>query len=162
MDVRKAVLKVISSVPGGWSVAANFLGMSEVSLRNRAYELKGQSLSTRDALTLQQLAGTTQFAEAVATESGGTFVKLPSADQVENDSIQAMFNQNYAELGALFATFTAAIVDGEIDDTERAQLRAQGEQLHRKTETLLALMFSVYCRHTNTVKLEPRREVAHG
>jgi hypothetical protein len=154
MDVRSAVLKMIASVNGSWSVAAAYLGMTENSLRNRAYETKGQALSTYDKLSLQQLSGTTLFAEAVAAESGGTFVKLPDIGDVENDSIQAMFNQNYAELGAMFSTFTAAIVDGEIDEKERAQLQGQGEQLHRKTEMLLALMFSVYCRRTNTVKME--------
>ncbi len=163
MDVRSAVLKMITAVNGSWSVAAAYLGMTENSLRNRAYETKGQSLTTSDQLSLQQLSGTTLFAEAIAAASGGTFVKLPESGEIENDSIQTMFNQNYADLGAMFATFTAAIADGEIDEKERAQLQAQGEQLHRKTETLLALMFSVYCRRTNTVKLEATaREVAYG
>lgn len=162
MGIRNAVLKIIGSISGTWPVAAAYLGMSEAVLRSRVYENKGWQLSTRDALSLQQMSGTTLFAEAIAAESGGTFVKLPSAEEVENDSIQAMFNQNYAELGAIFSTFTAAIVDGEIDDAERAKLQAQGEELHRKTETLLALMFSVYCRHTSTVKLVPAREVANG
>ncbi|KQV78489.1 hypothetical protein ASD15_22005 [Massilia sp. Root351] len=162
MDVRKAVLKMIGTVNGSWTVAAAYLGMTENSLRNRAYETKGQALSTHDQLTLQELSGTTLFAEAIAVASGGTFVKLPGVDEIENDSIQAMFNQHYAELGVLFSTFTAAIGDDEIDEDERAKLEAQGELLHRKTETLLALMFSVYCRHSKALKLEPVREVANG
>ena len=163
MDVRSAIVKTINGVPGKWVVASAHLGMSENALKNRVYETKGQSLATDDALALQTLAGTSLFAEAIASASGGTFVKLPSIGEIENDSIQAMFNQNYAELGAMFTAFTAAVGnDGEIDDAEREKLQAHGEQLHRKTETLLALMFSVYCRHSKAVKLEARREVAHG
>lgn len=161
MDVRSAVLKMVNAVTGKWIVAAAHLGMTENALKNRVYETKGQSLSTDDKLALQQLSGTTHFAEAIASASGGTFIKLPSIEQIENDSIQTMFNQNYAELGQLFATFTDAIADGVIDDIERRQLQAQGEQMHRKTETLLALIFSVYCRQTNTVKLEAKREVVN-
>lgn len=162
MGIRNAVLQIIGSVSGTWAVSAAYLGMSEAALRSRVYENKGWQLSTRDALSLQQMSGTTHFAEAIAIESGGTFVKLPGMDEIENDSIQALFNQNYAELGALFSTFTAAIGDGEIDDAERALLQAKGEQLHRKTETLLALIFSVYCRHNKTVGQPARREVVNG
>jgi hypothetical protein len=163
MDVRSAVLKMVSGIDGKWVVAAAHLAMTENSLKNRAYETKGQSLSTDDALALQQLSGTTYFAEAIAAASGGTFVKLPDIGEVENDSIQQMFNQNYLEIGRLFDAFTAAIAnDGEIDERERAQLESHGEALHRKTETLLALMFNVYCRRTSTVKLASSREAQNG
>ena len=162
MDVRSAIVKTINGVAGKWVVASAHLGMSENALKNRVYETKGQSLATDDALALQTLAGTNFFAEAIASASGGTFVKLPSIGEIENDSIQTAFNQNYAELGALFTAFTKAIEDGLIDDGERELLKAQGELLHRKTETVLALMFSIYCPRTNTVKLGARREVVNG
>ncbi len=162
MDVRSAVLKMVSEIPGKWVVAAAHLAMSESALKNRAYETKGQSLSTDDALAIQQLSATTYFAEAIAAASGGTFVKLPSVGELENDSIQQLFNQNYVEIGRLFDAFTAAVADGVIDDRERSQIEMHGEELHRKTETLLALMFSVYCRRTSTVRLVPTPEVANG
>lgn len=162
MDVRSAVLKTISGITGKWVVAAAHLGMTENALKNRAYEAKGQSLTTDDALALQELSGTTYFAEAIAIASGGTFVKLPDIGEIENDSIQQMFNQNYAEIGRLFEAFTTAVADGVIDERERAQIESHGAELHRKTETLLALMFSVYCRHSNTVRLAAVTEVANG
>lgn len=162
MDIRSAVLKMIATISGKWVVAAAHLGMTENSLKNRAYETKGQSLSTDDALALQQLSGTTFFAEAIASASGGTFVKLPCIGELENDSIQQLFNQNYVEIGRLFESFTAAVADGVIDDRERAQIESHGEALHRKTETLLALMFSVYCCRTSTVRLAQQQEAANG
>lgn len=161
MDVRSAVLKMIAAIGGKWVVAAAHLGMTENSLKNRAYETKGQSLATDDALALQQLSGTTFFAEAIAAASGGTFVKLPDIGAIENDSIQQLFNQNYAEIGRLFESFTAAAADGEIDDYERAQISAHGQALHRKIEMLMALMFSVYCQRTHTVKLAQSSGVAN-
>ncbi|SDH05530.1 MULTISPECIES: YmfL family putative regulatory protein [unclassified Duganella] len=160
MDVRSAILNLINAIPGKWVVAAAHLGMTENSLRNRAYETKGQSLSTDHALALQQLTGGTDFAEAIAVASGGTFVKLPEAGEIENESIQLLFNENYAELGKLFNAFIGAIEDNKIDSNERQKLEALGAQLHRKTETLLAVMFSVYCPRANTVRAEPLREVA--
>lgn len=163
MDVRSAVLKMISAVQGKWIVTAAHLGMTENSLRNRVYETKGQSLSTDDKLALQQLSGTTFFAEAIATASGGTFVKLPDMGEIENDSVQAMFNETYAELGILFSTFTAAIANGKIDEKERQKLESHGEELHRRLERLQALMFRMYCRRTQSVKLTPAAgEQAHG
>lgn len=162
MDVRSAILNLINAIPGKWVVAAAHLGMTENSLRNRAYETKGQSLSTDHALALQQLTGSTDFAEAIAAASGGTFVKLPEAGEIENESIQLLFNENYAELGKLFNAFIGAIDDNKIDAGERQKIEALGAELHRKTETLLAVMFNVYCPRTNVVRAEPLREVANG
>lgn len=155
MELREAVLETIKHIPGGWNAAAGALGMSPTTLRQRAYETKGWVLHTDHKLTLQELAGRDFIIEALCAASGGTFVKLPELDAIENDSIHVLFNQSYAEIGSLFNTFTAAVEDGVIDDRERAALEAHGQALHRKVEQLLALTFSVYCRHTNTVKLAP-------
>jgi hypothetical protein len=145
MNLRRAVLDMVNAVDGKWVVAAAHLGMSESSLKNRAYETKGQSLSTADSLALQQLSGTTLFAEAIACASNGTFVALPQASEIENDSIHAVFNETYREIGRLFETFTNATKDGVIDRHERAALEELGVALHKRTESLLALMFAVYC-----------------
>lgn len=160
MDIRSAVLKTINAVPGKWAVAAAHLGMTENALRNRAYETKGQSLDTDHKLALQQLSGATYFAEAVAAASGGTFVRLPAIDGLEYDSIQQQFNQNYAELGALFALFTEAVKDGRIDQIEKAKLEGQVQQVHRKVETLRALIFSIYSPRANAMASD--MEVRHG
>lgn len=163
MDLRKAVVRMVNAVNGGWTVAAAHLGMTENALRNRVYETKGQTLSTNDKLTLQELSGTTLFVEALAAASGGTFVRLPDIGQVENESVQLMFNDMYAKLGEHFKLFMKAIEDGVIDTTERTDIQAHGAELHRKVEQLQALMFSMYCRNTNTVKVSaPAEEVAHG
>lgn len=145
MELRKALLATINAINGKWVVASAHLGMTESALKNRAYETKGQSLSTSDALELQQLSETTHFAQAIAEASGGAFVKLPEPGDIENESIQVLFNENYAELGRLFSAYVAASSDGVIDASEREELECLGAQIHRKVQTLLGVIFSVYC-----------------
>ena len=160
MELREAYLKMIRAFNGGWDAIAPALGMTRNALQNRIYENQGQRLHVETALAMQAMSGTTHFAEAIATASGGTFVALPSIDAIENDSIQSKFNEAYAELGRLFNTFVAAAEDGVIDDKERRQLQALGEDMHRKTEQLLALMFHVYCAKTQVVKINIERGAA--
>lgn len=155
MDVRNANMKMVNSATGSWSVAAAYLGMSETALRNRVYESKGQVLRTHDSLRLQELSQTTLFAEAVANESGGVFVAMPDIDQISNENIQSKFNETYAELGLLFSTFSKAVEDGVIDTAERGDIETIGNDMHKKVEALMALMFGAYCRKSNTVKLQP-------
>ncbi|MBY0240761.1 MAG: hypothetical protein K2X55_15730 [Burkholderiaceae bacterium] len=163
MGIRDALLKTVNEMNGGWSVAAAYLGMSEAVLRSRIYESKGWQLATRDAISLQQFADVSYFAEAVASECGETFIRLPAVDAIESESIHLTFNQYFADLGLLWTEFSGAVAnDGKIDDNEREKLQAMGEALHRKTEMLLALMFSVYCPRTNAVKMPAMREVANG
>jgi hypothetical protein len=162
MDLRKAVVRMVNAVNGGWTVAAAHLGMTENALRNRVYETKGQTLSTNDKLALQDLSGTRHFAEAVAAISNGTFTPLPEVGQLASDSVQQQFNQVYVQLGEHFKLFMAAIDDGVIDTVERADIQEHGAELHRNVEQLRVLMFSMYCRDTGKAKVGVSAEVAHG
>lgn len=167
MDIRSSVIKMVNSVTGTWPVAAAYLGMTEIALKNRVYESKGQALRTRDAMRLQELSQTTLFAEAVAHESGCTLVELPDVGNINNENVQKIFNESYAELGMIFAAFCKAIEDdGVIDTLERRKIEELGIEMHRKVERLQAVMFSTYCRKTRSVvlassKAEAEAEVAH-
>ncbi len=163
MNIKQAFLSMIRAFPGGWDSIAPALGLTRDALENRIYERKGQGVSVDTAMQLQKFSGTTHFAEAVATESGGTFVKLPEIGHIENDAIQSKFNEVYAEVGMIFAAFTTAVEDGLIDDKEEAKIRALGEDMHRKTEHLLGLMFKVYCKNSKTVRMTASNlEAANG
>ena len=162
MDLRKAVVKRVNSVNGGWTVVAAHLGMPENALRNRVYETKGQQLSDNDKLALQDLSGTTHFVEAFAAASGGTFVRLPDMGKLEHDSVHVMFNQMYSQLGEHFKLFMAAIEDGVIDSAERKDIQAHGAELHRTVAQLQALMLGMYSRDTGEVKVGSHTEAAHA
>lgn len=146
MDLRKARLSMIKAYPGGWDAISAALGMSRDALENRIYERKGQSVLTETDLQMQAFSGTTHFAEAVASLSGGTFVKLPNVDHVDNDSLLAKFNELHSELGLLSSKFSEYTKDDELDKRERADLTAIGDEVHRTMEELLALTFRIYCK----------------
>lgn len=155
MKLREARLAMIRAFPGGWDAMAAALGMSRMALENRVYERKGQSLLTETDLQMQAFSETDFFAAAVAVASGGTFVKLPGTEHIDNDSLLAKFNALHAKLGQLSSHFAAHISDDEIDDGERADLKRIGNEIHATLEELLALMFRIYCKHTDELRHVP-------
>lgn len=146
MAARKHYLEMIRAFPGGWEAMAGALGMTKDALENRIYERKGQTLTVQTAMQMQAFSNTTFFAEGVAQDSGGVFLKLPEARDAGNDELLAEFNLLYAELGELSGKFRVYVADNEISKTERADLDGVAQQIHRTVEELLALTYQVYCR----------------
>jgi len=124
---------------------AVLMEMSESALDNRIYERRDQAFSVRQSLRLQEISGTTRFAEEVAKMSGGTFVLLPSVDEVDNEPLLMKFNELYGRLGQLSARFSEYTADDEISERERAHLAAMGNEIHQTLQELLALTFRIYC-----------------
>ncbi|SFD03408.1 YmfL family putative regulatory protein [Collimonas sp. OK412] len=146
MNLRQSYLGMIKAFSGGWDAMCGALGYSRDALENRIYEKKGQSLWVETALQMQSLSGTTLFAEAVATASGGVFVTLPAPSEIDNEALLSKFNKLHTHIGLLSRRFNEATEDGEIDKRERADLAAIGDEIHRHTQELLALTFRIYCR----------------
>lgn len=148
MAARKYYLEMIRAFPGGWEAMAGALGMTKDALENRLYERKGQQITVQTAMQMQAFSGTTHFAEGVAQESGGVFLKLPDARDIGNEELLSEFNLLYAELGELSGKFRIYVADNEISKAERVDLDGVAQQIHRTVEELLALMYQVYCRPT--------------
>lgn len=146
MELRKACLQMIKAFPGGWEGMAGAMGMSRSALENRIYERKGQALLVEHMIQMQHFSGTTLFAEEVARDAGGFFMKMPDLENVDRDDLLIKFNELYAELGDLSTKFKASISDDEIDTDERSALTKTGENIHRALEEMLALTFQIYCR----------------
>lgn len=144
MDLLSAYQEMIKV--HGWNGTAGTLGLTKTALEARVYEVKGQGMRVDTALLIQTYAGTSHFAQAVAAASGGVFVQLPEGEGVSGEELQAKFHELYVELGRLSATYTAAVADGEIDRREREDLQEIGQQMHKTTQELMALMFQIYCR----------------
>jgi hypothetical protein len=151
VNLRQSYLSMIKQFAGGWDAIAAALGMTRDALENRIYERKGQSLCVDTALQMQAFAGTTHFAEAIATVSGGVFVALPAAENIDNDALLSKFNQLHTHIGLLSRRFSEATADGEVDKRERADLSAIGDEINKHTQELLALTFRIYCRPENNV-----------
>lgn len=144
MGLREAKLKMIESVAGGWDVAAAYLGMSTNALRNRIYEVKDQRLSDEKSIALQQLSNTSCYADAVARESGGVFVRLPDVE-CDNEDLMRKFNQLYMLMGNFSRDFDGALSnDGVIDKREEAILELDVVSIQKSASELLALMVRVY------------------
>jgi len=137
---------MIRAFPGGWDGCVGALATTRDRLENRIYERKGQQLHIETAMIMQKLTGTTFFAEAVAVESGGVFVKNAHPDEVDNDVLHEKFQQLYKELGELSATYSSAIQDNHINKRERAELEAISHEIQRIIQELMTLMFRIYCR----------------
>lgn len=146
MELRRALVSMIKEFPGGWDSMAAALGMSRAALENRVYERKGQSMHIDTALQIQAFSKSTEFAQAVASLTGGVFMQLPEHAHHDRDELLAKFNELYSELGDLSTKFKASIQDGEIDKKERADLSDVGQEIHRTVEELLGLTFAIYCR----------------
>lgn len=143
MSLRKAYQDMIRVL--GVPDTATLMEMSESALDNRVFERRDQEFKVRQGLRLQEISGTTRFAEEIAKMSGGTFVALPQVDHVDNESLLGKFNELYTEVGKLSAEFAEATKSGDIDASERARLEEIAAELHQTTEELLALTFSIYC-----------------
>jgi len=146
VELRKACLQMIKAYPGGWEGMAGSMGMSRSALENRVYERKGQALLVEHVIQMQHFSGTTLFAEEVARDAGGFFMKMPELDNIDRQDLLTKFNDLYSELGDLSKKFKASISDDEIDHIERDDLQKAGTNIHRALEEMLALTFQIYCR----------------
>lgn len=154
MEIRQSLLAMIKAFPGGWDAMVGALGFtSRDALENRIYERKGQGVLVETALQMQKFSNTTHFAEAVAAQSGGTFVRLPDDLSGDNDEMWAKAQQLHIELGRYFNTVKTATADGVIDEREQALLNADEARVHRVMAELHALVRRIYTP-------QPRREAA--
>lgn len=146
MANRHDFLGMIRAFPGGWDAMAGAMGLSKDALENRIYERKGQTLTVHQAEQMQAFSATTLFAEGVARDAGGVFIKLPVIKDAGNDELLAEFNLLYAEVGDLSEKFHEFTADGNVDADEKIKLDAIVHKLHRTSEELLALTYRVYCK----------------
>jgi hypothetical protein len=147
VNLRQAYLHMIKSYQGGWDGMTGALGVTRDALENRIYERRGQSLLVETAMQMQAFSQTTAFAEAVATASGGTFVKLPDVGQVGDEDLFAKFRQLHAELGELSAKWSEFTKDDELNDAECAKLSAVRDEIHKTMDELMAMSFVLYRRN---------------
>ncbi|MEO7579931.1 MAG: YmfL family putative regulatory protein [Massilia sp.] len=148
MKLRESYLAMIKAMSGGWDAMCGALAINRDYLENRVYERKGTVLSVETALAMQSFSRTTYFAEAVATASGGTFLKLPiEADGCANEDIFKKFRELAVQMGTLTKDFEDAIAgDDTIDKRERAKLEADEALMHKILAEMVALMKRVYCK----------------
>lgn len=122
--INEALRHMAKSPNGGHATMAAMMGLSESALENRLYQIKNQALSIEQAMLMQRMTERTDFAEAVARESGGVFVLLPELDAaaMQGEDITDVFMGTFADLGGLVQQFQVVTADGKVCKAESAAL----------------------------------------
>lgn len=145
MDTQRAVVnQMISAFGHGPDALAVAMGLSPAGLNNRRYCIKGQQLSEDELLAMQALSGTRLYAEYIAARSGGVFVPLPDAAEVDNDELLNRQLELAEEVGALARLMKDSIRDGSINAGERSALYEEASKLFRMAHELVGVAVLVY------------------
>lgn len=145
-DIKGSFQMMCRAMNGGWSGMAAALNTSVPSLQNSVYCRKGQQMSVVRALAMQKASGTTYFAEAIAHESGGLFIKLPSVDSAADRDIQEQFVELLEKAGVFAAEWRKATEDNEVCQQEKRQLERFARSLCRHIHEILHTTFKIFCQ----------------
>jgi len=116
-EINHAVREMAKSVSGGHAAVAAVLGYTKPALENRLYEVKGQRIGIDEAMLIQRISGRTDFAEAVASESGGVFVPLPEdvcCAALAEEEISTRFLNIMERGGEMVRKWRESTADGEV------------------------------------------------
>ncbi|MXR37998.1 YmfL family putative regulatory protein [Craterilacuibacter sinensis] len=144
--IRGSLQMMCRATNGGWAGMAATQGMSLTALENRVYARKGQEITVSCAMAMQSASGTTYFAEAVAQESGGLFIRLPTAEAVGAEDIQEQFIQMLEKAGEFAAEWRRATADDEVSKREKRQLGSLATDLCRHVHEILHTTFKIFCK----------------
>lgn len=150
-----AIRKTISSLPGGYDEAPEWLGKKDTdnptgittqSLFNRLRTEGDQLFPFGWAMVLQQASGNHFIANAVARASGGIFVPQPDVGDVDNEDINIRLMEALSAIGEYCECIKESIADGEVDDAEREKIEERLYQASSKLQEHASLVYRVFCR----------------
>jgi hypothetical protein len=140
-----AIKKTISSLPGGYDEAAEWLGVSKDALFNRLRAGGDQIFPLGWAMVLQQASGTTYIADAVSRQSNSVNVPLVDLEDIENGDINQRLMEAIEWIGQHSKYLRQATADGVIDEAEREQIEANSYQVMAKWQEHISLLFRIFC-----------------
>jgi len=157
-----AIRKTITSMPGGYAEAAEWLGITENALFNRL-RLEGDQIFPMGwAMVLQQASGTKYIADAVSRQSNSINVPMVEIEDVDNADINERLMESVEWIGKHSAYLRKATEDGVIDAAEREQIEENSYQVMAKWQEHLTLLYRVFCPpdKANAPGCSPERSVA--
>lgn len=130
LETRRQVMSaVVCAYPGGRECAAAMLGLPLKKLDNHVYESAGsRPLSDEQLRLLEQQSGTTYLPDYICGLYGGVFVPFADAERLDNVELYSMAMDTGAKRGMVDRIIAAALADGQIDESELAEIIAA----HRK------------------------------
>ena len=150
LSTNGAILNMVNEFQGGRAAIAAMLVVDPIRFKNQLHEQKGMRISTETALTIQEFTGRTDFAEAVAHQSGGVFVKMPEHDNLVRADIHETFTETTKNIGLLIQEFLEAIKDGELDEIEHRRLEARKDKACSNLALAIHMIVEVYRRMQST------------
>ncbi|GGX53123.1 YmfL family putative regulatory protein [Undibacterium squillarum] len=138
MNKREAGLRLINEA-GGMAAAALALGLTQEGLRNRLYEKRGQALSHAQWMELQALTGKAYYAEAVAAESGGSFVPHAVLSLSEAE-MQQRLAEFMSESGHFVTDVIGALADGVLTGKELTALESDRDAVHAEVDVIFSIL----------------------
>ncbi|WP_333609722.1 YmfL family putative regulatory protein [Pantoea piersonii] len=140
-----AIRKTITSMPGGYAEAAEWLGINENALFHRL-RLEGDQIFPMGwAMVLQQASGTKYIADAVSRQSNSMNVPMVEIEDVDNADINERLMESVEWIGKHSAYLRKATEDGVIDAAEREQIEENSYQVIAKWQEHLTLLYRVFC-----------------
>ena len=140
-----AIRRTISSLPGGYAEAAEWLGTTEDALFNRLRAGGDQIFPLNWALVLQQASGQKLIADAVSRQSNSVNVPLVEIEDVDNADINQRLMESIEWIGRHSQYLRQATADGVIDAAEREQIEENSYQVMAKWQEHLTLLYRVFC-----------------
>ena len=150
LSTNGAILNMVNEFQGGRAAIGAMLCVDPIRFKNQLHEQKGMRISTETALTIQEFTGRTDFAEAVAHQSGGVFVKMPEHDNLVRTDIHETFTETTKNIGLLIQEFLEAIEDGELDEIEHRRLEARKDKACSNLALAIHMIVEVYKRKQST------------
>ncbi|WP_152901129.1 YmfL family putative regulatory protein [Neisseria elongata] len=148
-SVNQAIREMAKSVSGGHAAVAAVLGYTKPALENRLYEVKGQRIGIDEAMLIQRISGRTDFAEAVASESGGVFVALPeeaNCAALAEEEISMRFLNVMEHGGEMVRKWRESTADGEVTEAELSALLAVFRRCVAEQAAVIELTRRYFCR----------------
>ena len=141
---REAIARIVEDFPGGKEAAAAVLGMNVTKFNNHQYECKGtRPLDEGQIFHLEQVAGTSHYADYIAKMYGGVFVQKQNEEDIDHVAIESMLMELCASYGQLHITVSEATSDGVISQKEENQINARRDQhiatLHKYLDGQISL-----------------------
>jgi hypothetical protein len=148
VNITDAAYAVAHDYPGGTESLAPRVGLSGAMLRNKVNPNNDtHKLTLQEAVRLTDVTDDERIIEAWLAERGAVMVKLPELTETpDNEEILGRFMSLTVQYGALAKRYSEATADGEVDDSEMADMERIGTLIHRAVEEINVLTRRIYCR----------------
>lgn len=135
-SVIDAAYQLVRAYPGGSASLAPRLGKSSTTLSHEVTKTGSAKFGLEDAVAATVLSNDLRILNAFAAEAGCMVLRLPSIDEVGDDSTMRDVAALAREFGDLVSEVTGAAADGQIAlnelhkvQREWARMVAAGQQL---------------------------------